>query len=394
MSIYSFAKKVVKQWGAYVQTNLHFLFRNVRSRGDELMSMERVSFSNSKELIYAFFTKQNVNLTSSLFNELLGFLSTACIYEEEEQKIRPSIIIGNHLLDKQVAQLTQATVISFVSESVERTHLVKRLKSMLPFCNNGWRVFVSLDGNNLTYGIMRNFNGPSGLNIDDILTTLSSDERINLDINFVLIDVTSDFEIMLRGNTDVCTIDFRLVTDEKMAGAQLSFCQDLLSAYDIDIQKVATAYTKTINLFPQKLHGSICVIVSHDYDLPDNILKDGIFLETPIDIYPILDEDLNEKQTNQDISFTISAHEKFHAFMGLLLEMLNIDGITVVDNKGRIRAYNVFVSPDATGVENLSGGARKRAANYLRQQKNSSYIGVYFQSQDGMSTYERIVTNE
>ena len=179
-----------------------------------------------------------------------------------------------------------------------------------------------------------------------------------------------------------------------MAGAQLSFCQDLLSAYDIDIQKVATAYTKTINLFPQKLHGSICVIVSHDYDLPDNILKDGIFLETPIDIYPILAEDLNEKQTNQDISFTISAHEKFHAFMGLLLEMLNIDGITVVDNKGRIRAYNVFVSPDATGVENLSGGARKRAANYLRQQKNSSYIGVYFQSQDGMSTYERIVTNE
>lgn len=393
-SIRSLAKKVVKQWGVFVQTSLHFPFRNMKPRGDELVSIEKISFSNSKDLIITFFTKQNVNLTSSLFSELLGFLSSACIYKEEDQKIRPSIIIGNHLLNAEVAQLTQATVIPFVSESTERAHLVKRLKSILPFCNNGWRVFVSLDEGNLTYGIMRNFNGPSGLNIDDILTTISSSERINLGINFVLIDVTSDFEIMLRGNTDICTIDFRLVTDEKSAGAQVDFCQDLLSAYDFDIKKVVSAYKKAITLFPQKLHGSICVIVSHDYNLPDSILKDGIFLETPIDIYPILAEDLNEKQSNQDISFTISAHEKFHAFMGLLLEMLNIDGITVVDNKGRIRAYNVFVSPDNVDAENLSGGARKRAANYLRQQKNPNYIGVYFQSQDGMSTYERIVTNE
>lgn len=394
LSICSFAKKVVNYWTSFSQMRFNFPMQNMRSRGDESVSIEKISFSNSKDFIHNFFIKQNINLTPPLFSELLGFLSTACIYKEEEQKIRPSIIIGNHLLDIQVAQLTQATVIPFVGELVERTHLVKRLKSILPFCNNGWRVFVSLDGNNLTYGIMRNFNGPSGLNIDDILTTISSSERMSLNINFVLIDVISDFEIMLRGNNDVCTIDFRLVTDEKNAGAQLNFCQDLLSAYDFEINKVAAAYTKIINLFPQKLHGSICVIVSYDYNLPDNILKDGIFLETPIDIYPILAEDLNEKQVSQDISFTISAHEKFHAFMGLFLEMLNIDGITVVDNKGRIRAYNVFVSPDASGVENLAGGARKRAANFLRQQKNPNYIGVYFQSQDGMSTYERIVTNE
>ena len=77
-----------------------------------------------------------------------------------------------------------------------------------------------------------------------------------------------------------------------------------------------------------------------------------------------------------------------------LLEMLNIDGITVVDDKGRIRAYNVFVSPDVTDAANLSGGARKRAANYLKKQNNSGYIGVYFQSQDGMSIYERVESYE
>ena len=74
--------------------------------------------------------------------------------------------------------------------------------------------------------------------------------------------------------------------------------------------------------------------------------------------------------------------------------MLNVDGITIVDNKGRIRAFNVFVNPNTHENEELSGGARKRAANYLKNTKNSNYIGVYFQSQDGMSNYERVETNE
>lgn len=69
---------------------------------------------------------------------------------------------------------------------------------MLPFCNNGWRVFVSLEGSNLTYGVMRNFNGPSVLNIDDILTTISSSQRMSLDINFVLIDVTQVKSILIK----------------------------------------------------------------------------------------------------------------------------------------------------------------------------------------------------
>lgn len=368
-----------------------YFSKHETKRDDKPMTTKKVSFSSSKDLVKDFFVKQNVNLPPPLCQELLEFLSKACTYEEEEQRIRPSLIIGDHLLDIQTIRLTQATIIPFVEEPVEKTHLMKRLKSMLPFCNNGWRVFLNLDKSNLIYGIVRNFNGPSGLNIDDILT---NGDIEGLATNFVLIDVASNFEIVLKGHSDICKIDFRLTGSEERCDAQFGFCQDLLSAYDFDISKVAMAYTKIVNLFPQKLHGSICIIVSHDYKLPDSVLKDGIFLETPIDIYSILAEDLSEKQKSQDISATISSHEKYHAFMGLLLEMLNIDGITVVDNKGRIRAYNVFVSPDTTGAENLSGGARKRAANYLRQQKNPHYIGVYFQSQDGMSSYERIVSNE
>lgn len=378
----------------HLQKHLHFLLENILKKEDEKLSTERISFSASNNAIHAFFLNQNVNLPIPLYNELLVFLSKACTYEEEEHKVRPSIIIGNNLLDDQVTRLTQATMIPLVKECLTETRLIKRLKSMLPFCNNGWRVFLNLDDETLTYGIVRNFNGPAGLSIDDILTNMSISDKESLGINFVLVDIASNFEILLKGIADICTIDFRLIDETSNSGAQTTFCEDLLSACEGDISKVAAAYRKTIGLFSQKLHGSICMIIRHDHTLPDDILKDGIFLETPLDIYPILAEDLNDKQALQDISFTISSHEKYHAFTGLFIEMLNIDGITIVDNRGRIRAYNVFVSPDATGTENLAGGARKRAANFLLKQKNPNYLGVYFQSQDGMSSYERIDANE
>ncbi len=385
----------ITQWLIGIHKRLSFLVcGKIFKRGEIDLSKERITFSASNKAIHTFFQNQKVVLPALVYNELLSFLSKACTYEEEEHRVRPSLIIGNNLLDDQVTRITQATVIPLVKELSEETHLMKRLKSMLPFCNNGWRVFLSLDDGMLTYGIMRNFNGPSGLSIDDILINMSSSDKESLGINFVLIDIASNFEIVLKGNADVCTIDFRLFDDGASTNAQMDFCKDLLSAYDCDISRVSTAYRKTVSLFPQKLHGSICVIIEHDYALPDNVLKDGIFLNKPIDIYPILAEDLNDRQTNHTISDTISSHEKYHAYTGLLLEMLNIDGITVVDNKGRIRAYNVFVSPDAAGAENLSGGARKRAAIFLRKQRNSKYIGVYFQSQDGMSTYERMESNE
>lgn len=388
MSLFSSAVKTMDQWWTRFKEKYFF-----PQRGDDTLSNRKITFSSSNDKIRTFFLEQNVNLPVMIYNELLGFLSKACTYEEEERRIRPSLIIGNNLSDKYVAKITQATVIPFVKENIDKAHLMKRLKAMLPFCNNGWRVFLSLDNDELTYGIMRNFNGPSGLSLDDILTNISIDDKESLGFNFVLVDIASNFEIVLKGNVNSCIVDFRLIDDHSTSGVQDNFCNDLLCAYDGDISKIATAYRKTISLFPQKLHGSICVIIKHDHVLPDDTLKDGIFLETPIDIYPILAEDLNDKQTIHDISSTISSHEKYHAFTGLLLEMLNIDGITVVDNKGRIRAYNVFVNPEATDVENLSGGARKRAANFLRHQKNPNYIGVYFQSQDGMSSYERMESN-
>ena len=66
-----------------------------------------------------------------------------------------------------------------------------------------------------------------------------------------------------------------------------------------------------------------------------------------------------------------------------------LEFITIVDTMGRIRGYNVFITPH--NKDNIiTGGARKRAAHALLDSQNEDYVGVYFQSQDGNYFYERI----
>ena len=70
--------------------------------------------------------------------------------------------------------------------------------------------------------------------------------------------------------------------------------------------------------------------------------------------------------------------------------MLNFDGITIIDNKGQIRAYNVFVEPNAKRVGYIVGGARKRAAYYILSGKRKGIVGVYCQSHEGEVFFQSV----
>ena len=70
--------------------------------------------------------------------------------------------------------------------------------------------------------------------------------------------------------------------------------------------------------------------------------------------------------------------------------MLNYDGITIVDNMGRIRAYNVFIKPEKFNKNATTGGARKRAAYAIINSGIRKIVGVYFHSQEGEIFYEEV----
>jgi hypothetical protein len=122
------------------------------------------------------------------------------------------------------------------------------------------------------------------------------------------------------------------------------------------------------------VNGTICVVIDTNY-VRDDFFGDGIWLEEPINLSKLF------AQTNQ------YNEQKLQTMAEIFIAMLNFDGITVVDNLGQIRAYNVFIETNLKVAGNIIGGARKRAAYTIINSKRPNIIGVYFQSHEGDMFY-------
>lgn len=136
-----------------------------------------------------------------------------------------------------------------------------------------------------------------------------------------------------------------------------------------------------LNIFTNVLsyvNGSICVVVDKDYK-DNGLFEDGIWLKEPISFSKLFTQ---SKSYNE---------EKLQAHADLLMNMLNFDGITIIDNQGRLRAYNVFVETNSNKVGYIVGGARKRAAYYILSTKKKDIVGVYFQSHEGEVFFQEMV---
>lgn len=108
------------------------------------------------------------------------------------------------------------------------------------------------------------------------------------------------------------------------------------------------------------------------------IFSDGIWLREPIDF------------SKSYLQAKVYSEAQLSTIAGLFIDMLNYDGITIIDNAGRILAYNVFVETTASVSKKILGGARKRAAYTILNSKKKKIIGVYFQSQEGEVFYEEV----
>jgi hypothetical protein len=129
------------------------------------------------------------------------------------------------------------------------------------------------------------------------------------------------------------------------------------------------------------VNGSICVIVDKDYK-DNGIFEDGIWLKEPISFSKLFTQ---SKSYNE---------KKLQSYADLFMNMLNFDGITIIDNQGRLRAYNVFVEPNSKKVGFIVGGARKRAAYYILSTRKKDIVGVYFQSHEGEVFFQLVPKRE
>lgn len=347
--------------------------------------MTVISLEEKVSEILHFFQKYGVNLSEELQFQFFDFLKKMCNYEEEETKIFPHIILGHNIETEEFSKLFPVEIIHLSQESNDKLFF-KRLKPLLPFCNNGWRVYIDVSADKADFGIIRNFSGIEGLTVDEVLSDTNKGDldiiRQEYNIGYFMIKPINANEIdIVAMDGEKIRINFSLIQSSQSSSEEQKelFIKDFLS--QSSDEKLFRAMKKIVDLFAQRLHGAICLIVDEKCNLPNAQLADGIFLDEPIDLIGLAKEVLDRK-LNYTPDYIISLNEKYYAISGLFLDMLNFDGITVIDTGGKIRAYNVFITP-INGTQVTYGGARKRAAQALLDNKNSNYVGVYFQSQDG-----------
>ena len=253
-------------------------------------------------------------------------MTKICSYEEEEKKIFPHLVIGQNIETEDFRKIFSVEIIHLSTEK-NKSLFYKRLKPLLPFCNNGWRVYVDIEEAEMRFGIMRNFSGIEGLIVDDLLRNSKENaEMIYKDygISCVLLNPININTVEIIGmDGKELRINFSLSEQvESNEEQKQCFLDDFLMHTNDD--KIRRSIKKVIDLFPQKLHGTICLVVNEKCQLPNEQLKDGIFFEQPIDIVGAAEEIL-EKDIDHTVDYIRQLDEKYYAITGLFIEMLNLN---------------------------------------------------------------------
>ncbi|MFW6008813.1 MAG: hypothetical protein ACOCP8_06065, partial [archaeon] len=260
-----------------------------------------------------------------------------------------------------------------------------RMKALIPFSKHDWHIFINVREDGYSYGICKTLNSIKEKNISQLALSNSYLKNENINNSFYLIDL---------GTFSSKFINIKSIS-EKNLNINLNFNKEEITPFetvikdfvDCSFSKLRTTKKKLneiktlyenifFNAF-KNISGAICVVIDKDYE-DKGFLADGIWLKKPIKFSQLFAQ---SKSYNES---------KLISIADIFTDMLNYDGITVVDNLGRVRAYNVFVETNTNRVKTIIGGARKRAAYTIINSRRKYIRGVYFQSHDGEIFFEKV----
>lgn len=342
---------------------------------------DNLFFTEAKDSILRLIIKEYPAMPENLVSVLIDNFYKFCSYEEESQKIKPRLIITNNIdiVNKTIANCYKLQL--FSDEDVKMFN--SRLKSLLLFCVNDWIAYVEYSGGKFNYGICKIFNSIKEKDLPQILfehNPFQGNDKLNL----ILMSTLSSYAINLSGvKGSNITINFS-INDSNLLNTSNSIKRlvnasfSKLKTTNNKLAEIKIMFENILKKAMNKIHGAICVVIDKDFTDTKGFFSDGIWLEEPIEF---------SKTFLQTKSYS---EARLTNIAELFISMLNYDGITILDNAGRIRAYNIFIKSDKYTKRTIVGGARKRAAYAVINSGFKRIVGVFFQSQDGEIFYEEV----
>lgn len=334
---------------------------------------EMIFFDNAKDSVTNFFEKEFENFPALLMSHFLNKFNDIMNYTEEGVMIQPKIVFTDNI--EAIVRSIPKSHNLMLFEDDEATMFNRRLKQTLAIAKNDWCLYIDIK-EKIRYGLIMSF---TSIKDKSLLRTLEENTTLKdrpVKMHCIVARPLNFYSMKLHSITgNDLIVNFSL--DKSKSNI---FNTEIKEFVDATFSKLRTTQRKLqdmknmyLNIFSTVMsfvNGSICVIVDKDYK-DNGLFEDGIWLKEPISFSKL---------------FTLSKsynEEKLRAYGDLFMNMLNFDGITIIDNQGRLRAYNVFVEPNSKKVGYIVGGARKRAAYYILSTKKRDIVGVYFQSHEG-----------
>ena len=339
---------------------------------------KRIFFEDARKSVLEMFSIEFPTMKIADVDLFIGMFYRLVNYEEESQKIRPTIIITSNI-NSVLKNVPTSKKITFY-EDPDTSNFKARLKALMCFCMNGWYMYVNFGENIVEYGIIKKLTSIKEKTLIQDLSNKDTLETISKRTSLVLLTVQGGGVCKLvgaKGNT--CSVCFNL-----NSGNEYNWETEIYDFVEACVSKIKTTPKKLndiknllFNIYQRvlrDLHGTICLVIDKDFKDRTGFLSDGTWLKEPIEFAKLF---LRSNKADENV---------LRSFADVLTTMLDFDGITIIDNAGRIRAYNVFIESSVN--TKVVGGARRRAAYTLLQSKLKRIIGVYFQSQDGDNFYK------
>ncbi len=341
---------------------------------------KKIFFEDARKNVLEMFSSEFPTLPIAHIDLFLGIFYQLANYEEEGQKIKPTLLITNNI-NNIVKNVPKAKKIIFY-EDTDTQNFRARIKALMCFCKRDWNIYINFGESVIEYGIIKTLTSLKDKSLLQVLHDQSVMDNIAKKFSLVIINVFGGGVCRLigaRGNN--CSVCFNL-----NSSYEYNWDNEIMEFVEACVSKIKTTKRKLQdiknlldNIFHsvlKGLHGTICMVVDKEFKDKAGVFQDGTWLKEPIEFIKLF---MRSATFDENI---------LRSYADVLKTMLDFDGITIIDNSGRIRAYNVFIESSPEASNNIVGGARRRAAYSILHNKNKKIIGVYFQSQDGDNFYK------
>ena len=341
---------------------------------------KKIFFEDARKGVLEFFSIEFPTMTIDTVDHFVSMFYHLVNYEEESQKIRPNIIISSNI-NAVLKAVPDSKKILFY-EDKDMVNFKARIKALMCFCRSGWSIYVNFGEEIIEYGIIKSLTSIKEKSLITTIKRSSTLEALSKKTNLIILNVYGGGVCELigaRGNKYSVCFNLNSQSEYNWDSQIEEFVDACVEKIKTTQKKLADIKTLLTNIFYRvlrDLHGTICVVVDKEYKDKNGFLADGTWLKEPIEFGKMF---LRSSKFDEYV---------LRSYADVLTTMLDFDGITVMDNAGRIRAYNVFIEANNDRTTKIVGGARRRAAYSILQNKSKKIIGVYFQSQDGDNFYK------